>query len=638
MAEQPGAGAARRQGDAPEVVAVDTRHPVVRRDPLVEERVVRGEQVGHAAVFLDDAPEQKLRLGAEPLPQVVVEVGEGARVGRDGVEVPQVQPLRREVRGQGLGAGVGQHAPHLGPQHVGVAQAARRRHVDQLVVGQAAPQEERQARGQLEAADGIRGAGVHPRRIALDAEQELGARQQGPQGGLDAGLEPALGNPFPIEPGQLLDVAEGDGTPVGAPGQRGDDRGGARLGLLHGGVRGAAREDAVTARRPADARGIERPRDRDGAHRRLPPGVAVHVVVGVVGLPGRLEQGRVLLDEGGGYPVRARSDRQTHVQVVVDPLVRVVSGVGLNHHVRARLHGEEPQPLAVEGQLHLVRLGQPLDVLVAVALQADLNLVLAVEREDVVDDGPSAGAERQAVDVVLLGAVGGHDHHPAARGGRPAAHGQLGDGPGGGEIPLHQGRRQPPAVHVVEPEGGVVPRQQRGDVDLQRQQVADRVLILGPVQPPEGLGAAGIGMGPRRLVERGLEIGQEAPAGRGIGTRTRTRGHRARAQLPDDLLPDLRVRGDVSNVHAFQRQPARLEAVAVAGDAVPGEDGPLGGGRLDAGGRGRNRLRFRGSRRQGETCETDDGAPHEPTHQHPFHASRHPSLQCGLCDPAHSTP
>ena len=41
--------------------------------------------------------------------------------------------------------------------------------------------------------------------------------------------------------------------------------------------------------------------------------------------------------------------------------------------------------LAVEQQLHFVRLGQAFDVLVAVAREADLDLVLGVEREGVAD-------------------------------------------------------------------------------------------------------------------------------------------------------------------------------------------------------------------------------------------------------------
>ena len=66
--------------DAAEAAAVDVRDAVVLREPLVEERVVRLQQVEHAAVLAQDALEEQLRLLAERLPQVVVEVGEQPQV------------------------------------------------------------------------------------------------------------------------------------------------------------------------------------------------------------------------------------------------------------------------------------------------------------------------------------------------------------------------------------------------------------------------------------------------------------------------------------------------------------------------------------------------------------------------------
>ena len=83
--------------DAAEAAAVDVRDAVVLGEPLVEERVVRLEQVEHAAVLAQDALEEQLRLLAERLPQVVVEVGEQPQVRRDRFEVAQVQPLPGEV-------------------------------------------------------------------------------------------------------------------------------------------------------------------------------------------------------------------------------------------------------------------------------------------------------------------------------------------------------------------------------------------------------------------------------------------------------------------------------------------------------------------------------------------------------------
>ena len=70
---------------------------------------------------------------------------------------------------------------------------------EQLVVGNAAPQEKREPRGQLEIADRVRRPGRHAGRLALDAEQELRADEQAAHGALDAALERATLASFAIE-------------------------------------------------------------------------------------------------------------------------------------------------------------------------------------------------------------------------------------------------------------------------------------------------------------------------------------------------------------------------------------------------------------------------------------------------------
>ena len=139
-----------RDGHAAEVAAVDARDPVVARQPLVHEGVVGRQQVQHAAVLAHHALEQQFRLAAERLAEVVVEVREVVLVRNRGPQVPQLQPLPGEVSDQRLGAAIGQHAAHLPLQHRRLPQLALRGHVHQLVVGDAAPQEEREARGELE--------------------------------------------------------------------------------------------------------------------------------------------------------------------------------------------------------------------------------------------------------------------------------------------------------------------------------------------------------------------------------------------------------------------------------------------------------------------------------------------------------
>ena len=99
--------------DAAEVAAVDVRHAVVPRQPLVDERVVGVEQVEHAAVLRDDALEEQLRFLAERLPQLVVEVREVARRRHVALQVAQQQPLAGEVVGERPRLRVGEHAHDL---------------------------------------------------------------------------------------------------------------------------------------------------------------------------------------------------------------------------------------------------------------------------------------------------------------------------------------------------------------------------------------------------------------------------------------------------------------------------------------------------------------------------------------------
>ena len=62
----------------------------------------------------------------------------------------------------------------------------------------------------------------------------------------------------------------------------------------------------------------------------------------------------------------------------------------------------------------------------------------------------------------------------------------------GGQIPLEQRRRQLAIAHVVEPVARIVFGQQRRDVDVEREDVADGVLILDAAQTPERLGPSRI--------------------------------------------------------------------------------------------------------------------------------------------------
>ena len=235
------------------------------------------------------------------------------------------------------------------------------------------------------------------------------------------------------------------------------------------------------------------------------------------------------LQERHAEIVRAGRRPDAGLQVRVDRLM-----------VRLRLgglHGERRLPLAIQQHLQLVRLAQALDMLVAIARQPDLDVVLAVLRERVGNQRPAARPERQPVDVILLREIRPDaDRVAAGRSARPA-HRQPADLLRRRDVAIQQRRREIAHRHVVEAVARLVGRQQRRRVDIQRQQVADGVLVFGPVEPTERVGPAGIGPLGGRTVERAGEHRDERVVLTPRGPNLPLRRHLASVELPQDPLP-----------------------------------------------------------------------------------------------------
>ena len=159
---------------AAEVRSVDLLDAVVIGEPLVQVGVIGSQKVEQASIFPDDAGEQELGFFDERLTQRFVE-RKNHRVGLHGFDVAQVQPLPGEVRDERIGARIGQHAPDLALEDHWVFQPAAFGQIEQLVVGDRAPQKERQPRRELEIADSI---GCLAGLVALDAEQKLRRDEQ----------------------------------------------------------------------------------------------------------------------------------------------------------------------------------------------------------------------------------------------------------------------------------------------------------------------------------------------------------------------------------------------------------------------------------------------------------------------------
>ena len=266
-------------------------------------------------------------------------------------------------------------------------------------------------------------------------------------------------------------------------------------------VGGPTDEDSLPRRRVADAGDVERPRHahaREVRHER-PIGVAVD---------GRLEQaelerlnhvldGRViLLDERRADRVRpglhGHSDRGAVFDLVVGEL------------------GEQ-DALPVERHLELLGLAQVGAEHAAAALdEIRANDVLRVDGEVVRERSAAARAERHAGQVLVLRQVAADEVFLLAIRHRRVADREPADLARGRDVALEQHRRNAErARDVVEAEARVVRRQQRRCVDLERQQIADRIRVLGAIDAMQRR-AAGVRLALAAMrVELGLEVRQE---------------------------------------------------------------------------------------------------------------------------------
>ncbi len=196
------------------------------RETFVDERVIGREEVHDIAVFAHDAGKKQFRFLLEGQPQIVVEVRKFVGVGIDAVQISQMQPLTRKILRHRIRAWVGQHAAQLCFKDCGFVEAVSRRQIEQRVVRNAAPEKERQPRGEFDIADSC---GVTVLRIALGAEHECWTCQQAPQRQLNAGIKRAFLAAFFIERKQKIQIGRRHRPPVGTLRKRGENLPGAGL-------------------------------------------------------------------------------------------------------------------------------------------------------------------------------------------------------------------------------------------------------------------------------------------------------------------------------------------------------------------------------------------------------------------------
>ena len=128
----------------------------------------------------------------------------------------------------------------------------------------------------------------------------------------------------------------------------------------------------------------------------------IGIEVGLVRLPRGFEQRRRIFQKRHAERVRTGSHRHAHLEMLVDVVVVGLIVLGESGLSLRRFHREQLHAFAVHQELQIVRLVQPLDVLVAVSRQPNVDLVLAVERKGVMNQRAAARPDRQAFEMVLL--------------------------------------------------------------------------------------------------------------------------------------------------------------------------------------------------------------------------------------------
>src|SRR5713101_1432782 len=136
---------------APKRVAVHIANPIVAGETLVEKSVRGAEEFWDAFVRAQLIFNEELGLLLHRRSQVLVKLVKKIGIWRDAVHVSDHEPLTGEIVHQrSCGAWIGQHSPHLRLEDSGRTESAALGQIEELVVRNAAPQKERQARAELQ--------------------------------------------------------------------------------------------------------------------------------------------------------------------------------------------------------------------------------------------------------------------------------------------------------------------------------------------------------------------------------------------------------------------------------------------------------------------------------------------------------
>src|SRR5689334_6375624 len=135
------------------MTAVNIGNSVVSGETFVGKRVVRREQLQRRTIRADLVLQEETRLLLERRTQIVVELGKHFDVRVMRGDVANREPLAEEALDERGCTPIGQHATYLPLERGRISQSTLHRDVQQLLVRDAAPQEEGQPGGEFEVAN-----------------------------------------------------------------------------------------------------------------------------------------------------------------------------------------------------------------------------------------------------------------------------------------------------------------------------------------------------------------------------------------------------------------------------------------------------------------------------------------------------
>ena len=165
-------------------------------------------------------------------------------------------------------------------------------------------------------------------------------------------------------------------------------------------------------------------------------------------------------------------------------------------------------------------------------------------------------------------------------------HGLAADLARSSHIRLHQRRGRGESIgHVVEAMAQIVGGQQLRRIDLQAQQIANRIGVFRAIQTMQRRSAR-VRVQSRVAVQRILQRGRKGRERGGGRARRARRGHHSRAHLANHFFGDGGGGDGVRGVEPGKAQIARFQAVIVTTHAILLRDGSTGSSRSGGSGEG----------------------------------------------------